>query len=90
MALGKISSLVISEAMGPGASFAVSWGAQTCIGTLPIVYFGSQAQKEKYLPDLASGKKFGAYCLTEPARARTPSAAAAPRPCSMMTDRTTF
>lgn len=65
MALSKIASLVISEAFGPGASFAVSWGAQTCIGTLPIVYFGDQAQKEKYLPDLASGKKFGAYCLTE-------------------------
>jgi alkylation response protein AidB-like acyl-CoA dehydrogenase len=65
LALPKIASLVISEALGEGASFTVTWGAQTSIGTLPIVYFGDKAQKEKYLPRLTTGRLMGAYCLTE-------------------------
>jgi len=47
-------------------SFALSWGAHTGIGTLPIVYFGNEEQKQKYLPKLASGELKAAYCLTEP------------------------
>ncbi|MBI5521816.1 MAG: acyl-CoA dehydrogenase family protein [Desulfarculus sp.] len=65
MGLDKMTTCVITDAMGMAGSFAVSFGAHTGIGTLPIVYFGSQAQKEKYLPDLASGQKFAAYGLTE-------------------------
>jgi len=64
--LDKISTAVVTEAMGNAGSFAVSHGAHTGIGTLPIVFFGTEAQKRKYLPGLASGELFGAYCLTEP------------------------
>ena len=52
--------------MGVAGSFAVVYGADTGIGTLPIVYFGNEEQKAKYLPKLASGEWCGAYCLTEP------------------------
>jgi len=65
MGLDKMSTCIVTDAMGNAASFAVAFGAHTGIGTLPIVYFGNQAQKEKYLPDLASGQKFAAYALTE-------------------------
>ncbi|MFH1035047.1 MAG: acyl-CoA dehydrogenase family protein [Pseudomonadota bacterium] len=65
MGLDKMTTCIITDAMGQAGSFAVSFGAHTGIGTLPIVYFGTQAQKEKYLPDLASGQKFAAYGLTE-------------------------
>jgi alkylation response protein AidB-like acyl-CoA dehydrogenase len=64
--LDKIGSLLISEYMSPGASFALTMGAHTGIGTMPIVFFGTKYQKEKYLPYLASGEKIGAYALTEP------------------------
>lgn len=64
--LDKIGSLLINEYMSPGASFALTAGAHTGIGTMPIVFFGTKYQKEKYLPHLASGKKIGAYALTEP------------------------
>ncbi len=64
--LDKISTAVVTEAMGNAGSFAVSHGAHTGIGTLPIVFFGTDEQKKKYLPGLASGELFGAYCLTEP------------------------
>lgn len=47
-------------------SFALSWGAHVGIGTLPIVYFGNEEQKQKYLPKLAAGELKAAYCLTEP------------------------
>ena len=63
---GKIGSLLISEYISPGASFALTVGAHTGIGTMPIVFFGTKYQKEKYLPYLASGEKIGAYALTEP------------------------
>ncbi|CAI6016735.1 acyl-CoA dehydrogenase family protein [Cohnella sp. JJ-181] len=66
LGLDKISSALISEQLSRAASFALSIGAHVGIGTLPIVYFGSQAQKRKYLPDLACGRKIAAYCLTEP------------------------
>ncbi|SDW68188.1 acyl-CoA dehydrogenase family protein [Paenibacillus sp. CF384] len=67
LGLDKVSSTLLAETLSEASSFALSVGAHVGIGTLPIVFFGSQAQKEKYLPDLATGKKIAAYCLTEPA-----------------------
>jgi alkylation response protein AidB-like acyl-CoA dehydrogenase len=64
--LDKISSTLITEYITRGGSFALSHGAHVGIGTLPIVFFGNEEQKKKYLPALASGEKFAAYCLTEP------------------------
>lgn len=64
--LDKISSALITENMVKGFSFALSHGAHVGIGTLPIVIFGNRQQKEKYLPDLATGAKIAAYALTEP------------------------
>lgn len=66
LALDKISSSLIGEMVVRGGSFSLSHGAHVGIGTLPIVYFGTVAQKEKYLPLLATGEKLAAYCLTEP------------------------
>ena len=65
LGLDKVSTTVVTEALGCAASFAVAFGAHTGIGTLPIVYFGTEEQKEKYLPGLATGELFGAYALTE-------------------------
>lgn len=66
LGLDKVSTTLISERLSPASSFALSLGAHVGIGTLPIVYFGSPEQKRKYLPQLASGEKLAAYCLTEP------------------------
>jgi alkylation response protein AidB-like acyl-CoA dehydrogenase len=66
LGLDKISSTLISEYLVHGGSFALSHGAHVGIGTLPIVFFGNRAQKEKYLPALATGEKIAAYALTEP------------------------
>jgi len=63
--MDKISTCLVTEAMGAGASFTVSHSAHTGIGTLPIVFFGTEDQKKKYLPKLASGEFIAAYCLTE-------------------------
>jgi len=63
--MDKISTCLVTEVLGAAASFAVSHSAHTGIGTLPIVYFGTDDQKKKYLPKLASGEWFAAYCLTE-------------------------
>ncbi|MBM3452528.1 MAG: acyl-CoA dehydrogenase [Bacteroidetes bacterium] len=60
------TSLLATEYLGKGYSFSVSFGAHTGIGTLPLLYYGSQEQKEKYIPKLASGEWKAAYCLTEP------------------------
>jgi alkylation response protein AidB-like acyl-CoA dehydrogenase len=60
------TAMLVSEKTGPGASFSVAAMAHTGIGTLPILYYGNAAQKEKYIPKLASGEWKGAYCLTEP------------------------
>ncbi len=57
---------IIVETMARARSFTLSWGAHVGIGSLPIVYFGNQEQKSKYLPKLASGELKAAYCLTEP------------------------
>ncbi|CAN5537216.1 acyl-CoA dehydrogenase family protein [soil metagenome] len=65
--LDRISSLVVNEAMAGAGSFAVTYAAHTGIGTLPLVFFGTDEQKRRYLPGLARGTKVGAYALTEPA-----------------------
>ena len=56
----------VTEIMGAGHSFSVAFAAHTGIGTLPILYFGTEAQKQKYIPKLATGELKAAYCLTEP------------------------
>ncbi|THF77524.1 acyl-CoA dehydrogenase family protein [Cohnella fermenti] len=66
LGLDKVSSTLINERLAKTSSFALSVGAHVGIGTLPIVYFGTPEQKRKYLPDLASGRRLAAYCLTEP------------------------
>ncbi|WP_435530188.1 acyl-CoA dehydrogenase family protein [Paenibacillus vini] len=66
MGLDKVSTTLINEKLTKASSFALSFGAHVGIGTLPIVYFGTEAQKQKYLPLLATGEKIAAYCLTEP------------------------
>lgn len=57
---------VLTEALGASGSFGVSISAHVGIGTLPVLYFGTEAQKQKYLPGLATGQIKAAYCLTEP------------------------
>jgi len=66
--LGKdfITSTLVNEGLGAGYSFSVALAAHTGIGTLPILYFGTDAQKKKYIPKLASGEWKGSYGLTEP------------------------
>jgi len=64
--LDKISTTVLTEKLSIYGGFAVTHGAHAGIGTLPIVYFGTDAQKKKYLPKLATGEWIGAYCLSEP------------------------
>ncbi|RYY54995.1 MAG: acyl-CoA dehydrogenase [Chitinophagaceae bacterium] len=66
--LGKdfVTSTIINEYLGAGHSFSVAIAAHTGIGTLPILYFGTDAQKQKYIPKLISGEWAGAYGLTEP------------------------
>jgi alkylation response protein AidB-like acyl-CoA dehydrogenase len=66
MALDTNTNSVISEAFGPAGSFIVAFAAHTGIGMLPILYFGTEEQKQKYLPGLISGDLKAAYCLTEP------------------------
>lgn len=66
LGLDKISSSLITENFAPARSFSLSYGAHVGIGSLPIVLFGTHEQKQKYLPDLATGNKFAAYALTEP------------------------
>jgi len=64
--LGKVSEMIIAESIGKTRSFSITFGGQTGIGVLPIVYFGSKAQKEKYLPAILSGETIVSYALTEP------------------------
>ncbi|MEL6924235.1 MAG: acyl-CoA dehydrogenase family protein, partial [Bacteroidota bacterium] len=61
-----ITHTFLSELMAHARSMSVSFSAHTGIGMLPILYFGTEAQKEQYLPDLVAGTKAAAYCLTEP------------------------
>ena len=60
------TGLLFSEAVAPGFSFATTIGAQTSIGSLPIVYYGTKEQKEKYLPKIATAEYKASYALTEP------------------------
>ena len=66
--LGKdlISISYVTEVLGGGHGFSVSYGAHTGIGSCPIIYYGTEAQRQKYLPKLATGELKAAYCLTEP------------------------
>jgi alkylation response protein AidB-like acyl-CoA dehydrogenase len=64
--LDKISTTILTEKISIYGGFATTHGAHAGIGTLPIVYFGTEEQKKKYLPKLASGEFIGAYCLSEP------------------------
>ncbi len=60
------TTMLVSEVCGAGHSFAVAMSAHTGIGTLPILYYGNEEQKKKYIPKLATGEWKAAYCLTEP------------------------
>ena len=60
------SGMLVTEALGAGYSFSVAMAAHTGIGTLPILYYGNDAQKAKYIPRLATGEWKSCYCLTEP------------------------
>lgn len=64
--LGKVAATIISEKMALGRSFSITFGGQTGIGALPIAYFGTEQQKQKYLPNILTGDKITAYALTEP------------------------
>ncbi len=66
MGVDFITETFLAEEIGPTHSFSVAVSAHTGIGTLPVLYFGTEEQKKKYLPDLAMGKLKAAYCLTEP------------------------
>src|SRR5215467_6046341 len=63
--MDKVTSAIIADRIAKYGGFSTSWGGHTCIGTLPIVYFGTDEQKRKYLPGLASGELVGAYALSE-------------------------
>jgi alkylation response protein AidB-like acyl-CoA dehydrogenase len=65
-ALDKVSATVLSEKVAAYASFAVSHGGHSGIGTIPIVYFGTEEQKKRFLPKIATGEKLACYCLSEP------------------------
>ncbi|HUK34266.1 MAG TPA: acyl-CoA dehydrogenase family protein [Vicinamibacterales bacterium] len=65
LALDKVTSLIVSEHMSKSASFGATFGAQANLTVLPLMLFGTDAQKQKYLPKLLSGEIVGAYCLSE-------------------------
>jgi len=66
LGLDKVSSALIAEKLARAGAFSITHGAHVGIGTLPIVLFGNEKQKQKYLPYLATGEKIAAYALTEP------------------------
>ena len=66
LGLDKVSSALIAEKMSRAGGFSISHGAHVGIGSLPIVLFGNEEQKQKYLPALSTGEKLAAYALTEP------------------------
>jgi len=66
MQMDPNTNSVVLEAVGPTGAFSTTIGAHTGIGMLPILYFGTEEQKKKYLPELISGDKVASYCLTEP------------------------
>ena len=67
MGMGFVSAMLVCDYIsGASGSMATAFGAHTGIGTMPILLYGTEAQKQKYVPKLASGEWFGSYCLTEP------------------------
>ncbi len=64
--LDKATSMLVGEKIAPSGSFSVAYAAHTGIGTLPLVYYGTAAQKEQYLEKIITGEWISAYCLTEP------------------------
>ena len=67
MGMGFVTTMLVCDYIsGATGSFSTAFGAHTGIGTMPITLYGNEAQKQKYVPKLASGEWFGAYCLTEP------------------------
>ena len=67
MGMGFVSTMLVCDYIsGVSGSFSTAFGAHTGIGTMPITLYGNEEQKQKYVPKLASGEWFGAYCLTEP------------------------
>ncbi len=66
MEVDFITTMLIADNLGSGHSFSVAFSAHTGIGTLPLLYYGNEEQKQKYLPKLATGEYAAAYCLTEP------------------------
>lgn len=66
LGLGKAAAAVVTEKIAASGSFNVTFNAHSGIGTLPLVYFGTDEQKQRYLPKLVSGEWIAAYCLTEP------------------------
>lgn len=66
LGLDKVTKGLVGEAVGASGGYGVAHSNHTCIATLPITYFGTEEQKQQYLPKLASGEYLGAYCLTEP------------------------
>ena len=67
LGMGFVTTMLACDYIsGANGSLATAYGAHTGIGTLPILLYGTEEQKKRYLPDLATGAKFGAYCLTEP------------------------
>jgi len=65
LALDKVTSAIIADRIAVSASFSVSFGAHVGIGTLPVIWYGTAAQREKYLPQLATGERIAAYALSE-------------------------
>ncbi len=67
LGMGFVSTMLVCDYISSGTgSFSTAFGAHTGIGTMPITLYGTEAQKQKYVPQLATGEWFGAYCLTEP------------------------
>jgi alkylation response protein AidB-like acyl-CoA dehydrogenase len=66
MGMSFNTSMLIADIIGASGSFSTTYGAHTGIGTLPILYYGTEEQKQKYLPKLAAGEWAACYCLTEP------------------------
>lgn len=64
--LDKATSMLVAEKLAPGGSFLVAYAAHTGIGMLPLIYYGTKEQKERYLEKLMTGEMLAAYCLTEP------------------------
>jgi alkylation response protein AidB-like acyl-CoA dehydrogenase len=83
MGSDKATTMLVAEVMAGAGSFVATHGCQTGIGTLPIVYFGTKEQKERYLPKLATGELVGAYALSEPGAG---SDALAARTTAVLTD----